>query len=161
MILPSKVSGINKNKETSYFKQIDNLMKEKYLSKFGKNESNRNLIEIVENRDFIRKDSSIVLNPENLKIYLWILIIPEIIKPYMKNQTRRTMQKLMYDWLYKYSHKKLDKLFTCEFFSFLFKEYVECGGFKKMMKNDETLSRNKDTYQEAWNYFLSNVAQLN
>lgn len=62
--------GINKNKETSYFKQVDNLMKHKYLSKFSRNSSNRELIQIIEDREFIRNDKSIVLNPENLKIYL-------------------------------------------------------------------------------------------
>lgn len=112
---------------------------------------------LIHDREFIRKDQSIKLDVENLKIYLCIMIIPEVIKPYLKNQKRRGQQKLMYDCLYKYSHKKLDRLFQCEFFSFLFQDYVDSGEFSKMLHNDETLSKNQDTYQEACDYFLSQI----
>jgi len=56
---------------------------------------------------------------------------------------------LMYDCLYKYSHKKLDKILHCIFFSFLFRDYVETGGFQKMIDSDETLNKNKEAYKEA------------
>lgn len=94
-----------KEKEIAFFDQIDILFKSLYLSKFDKNESNRDVKVIVHDRNLMRVDKSNVFNPENIKIYLCLLVIPEIIKPYLKNQKRRCQQKLIYDCLYKYSHK--------------------------------------------------------
>ena len=104
---------------------------------------------LVNDRDFMRIDSSNVFNPENLKIYLGLLIIPDMLKSYLKNQKRRCQQKLIYDCLYKYSHKKLDKILNSEFFSFLFKEYVVSGDFQSMLTSDETLKKHQSTYKEA------------
>jgi len=106
----------------------------------------------------MRVDSSNVFNAENTKIYLWLLVIPDMVKLYLKNQKRRWQQKLIYDCLYKYSHKKLDKLLNSEFFSFLFKEYVNSGAFERMLNSDETLGKHKPTYKEAWEYFMSKIA---
>jgi hypothetical protein len=77
------------------------------------------------------------------------MIIPDMIKPYLKNQKRRCQQKLVYDCLYKYSHKKLQKLLDSKFFTFLFKEYVDSGAFHQMVEADDTLSKHKETYKEA------------
>lgn len=78
-----------------------------------------------------------------------MIVIPDMIKPYLKNQTRRLSNKLLYECLYKYSHKKLEKILSCEFFSFLFKDYVDTGAFQNMIDQDDTLRRNKEAYQEA------------
>lgn len=146
-----------KEKEITFFDQIDKLFVTEYSHKFDKSESNRPVKVIIHDRTFMRVDKSNVFNPENLKIYLWLIIIPELIKPYLKNQKRRCQQKLIYDCLYKYSHKKLDKLLESEFFCFLFQDYVESGAFKEMIESDETLSKHKSTYQEAWDYFISKI----
>lgn len=146
-----------REKEISFFDQIDKLFKSEYLHKFDKNESNRPLKVIIHDRNFMRVDASNVFNPENLKVYLSLIVIPELIKPYLKNQKRRCQHKLIYDWLYKYSHKKLDKLLESEFFSYIFKEYVNWGAFGEMVSSDETLSKHKDTYQHAWEYFISKI----
>lgn len=148
-------------KEELLFSEIDQLMDKMFIKYFDKNESNRSLKEIVTDDVLIREDESIRLDPENLKIYLWIIIIPESIKPYLKNQKRRISQKLMYDWLYKYSHKKLDRLFKCEHFAFLFTKYVELQGFDQMVEVDDTLKRNKEVYQEACDFFMSSINKFN
>lgn len=152
-------SWFKKDKEHAYFGQIDNLFN-LYYQHMKKNGSNRPVHEIVEDRDFMRNDSSIKLNPENLKIYLWMIVIPDIVKPYLKNQTRRLSSKLLYDCLYKYSHKKRDKILAWEFFQFLFKDYVESGGFKIMLEKDDTLNKNADIYQEACDYFISRITSF-
>jgi hypothetical protein len=138
-----------KEKETAFFDQIDKLFHSYYKPKFDKNESNRDVKVIIHDRNFMRVDGSNIFNSENLKIYLCLIIIPEMIKPYLKNQKRRCQYKLIYDCLYKYSHKKLDKLLESEFFNFLFNEYVDSEAFNEMVKSDDTLSKHQSTYQEA------------
>ena len=123
---------------------------------FG-NKSKRSLKTLINDRNFMRVDSYNVFNSDNLKIYLGLIIIPDMLKPYLKNQKRRCQQKLIYDCLYKYSHKKLEKLLNSEFFSFLFKEYVESGEFKKMLTSDETLRKHHSTYKEACDLFVSKI----
>lgn len=70
-------------------------------------------------------------------------------------------QKLIYNCLYKYSHKKLERLLTCETFGFLFKTYVQTEAFQFMMEQDETLKKNKDAYQQACNYFVKVIDDFN
>lgn len=59
-----------KEKEIAFFDQIDLLFKSLYLSKFDKNESNRDVKVIIQDRNLMRVDTSNVFNPENIKIYL-------------------------------------------------------------------------------------------
>jgi len=146
-------------KETAHFEQIEILFDKYYSDAFNENSKNRSLKVIIHDREFMRLDASNKFDPENLKIYLCLLVFPEMIKAYLKNQKRRCQQKLIYDCLYKYSHKKLDKLLQSEFFTFLFKDYVKSGSFHKMMNSDETLRKHKDTYQQASEYFLSKMSE--
>ncbi|CAI2368999.1 unnamed protein product [Moneuplotes crassus] len=144
------------DKEKAYFSEVDKLFLESY-STFFPTEQNRNIIELITDREFMRVDKFNVFNKENTKIYLCLLIIPEVIKPYLKNQKRRCQHKLIYDCLYKYSHKKLDKLLQSEFFSFLFKQYVDSGDFERMLQQDKTLEKHRDAYKQACEYFLSKI----
>ena len=150
-------AGLNKEKEETFFNQIDKLFKTQFLHNFDKNVRNRSILELIEDRDFMRKDESNIFDPENVKIYMCLIIVPEMIKGYLKNQRRRCQYKLLYDCLYKYSHKKLEKLLNSEFFSFLFKEYVNSGAFQEMVENDDTLNKHKSTYEEACEYFISKI----
>jgi len=73
-----------KDKEHSYFAEIDKVFNLLYLDKTSPHGSNRAVSEVINDRDFMRNDNSIILNPENLKIYMCIIIIPDLIKPYLK-----------------------------------------------------------------------------
>ena len=83
-------------KERAFFSEIDRLFNECY-STFFPTEQNRNIVELITDREFMRVDKFNVFNKENTKIYLCLLIIPEMIKPYLKNQKRRCQYKLIYD----------------------------------------------------------------
>lgn len=140
-----------------FFGQIDKLFKTHFMHNFDKNVRNRDVVDLIADRDFMRKDESNFFDAENIKIYMCLIVVPELIKGYLKNQRRRCQYKLIYDCLYKYSHKKLEKLLESEFFCFLFKEYVDSGAFSEMVENDETLRKHKATYQEACDYFISKI----
>ena len=100
-----KKEQANKVKEQQLFSEIDRIYDSLYSDKLKNHGNNRPIVEILADDDFLRNDKAIQLNPDNVKIYLSMIVIPEAIKPYLKNQTRRLSSKLIYECLYKYSHK--------------------------------------------------------
>ena len=56
--------------------------------------------------------------------------------------------------VYKYSHRKLDKMFADKILRFIFKHYSESGAVEEMLDKDETLSRNKEGYRKWVEVFI-------
>jgi hypothetical protein len=59
-----------KDKERAFFAQVDKVYETLYSDKVDGYKTNRPVTEIIDDRDFIRNDESIKLDPENIKIYL-------------------------------------------------------------------------------------------
>lgn len=60
-----------------------------------------------------------------------------------------------YSCLYKYSHKKLLKLFQSKVLYFMFRKFFEEGPFDDLLVNDATLQRNPEVYQKASDNFIN------
>lgn len=61
---------------------------------------------------------------------------------------------LFYDWVYRYTHKKLSKLFADQVLKFLFEDYIKSGMVYEMIESDSTMSRNKDVYKRTVDIFI-------
>mmetsp|Transcript_41998 Transcript_41998/g.48656 ORF Transcript_41998/g.48656 Transcript_41998/m.48656 type:complete len:91 (+) Transcript_41998:668-940(+) len=59
-----------------------------------------------------------------------------------------------YSCLYKYSHKKLLKLFQSKVLHFMFRKFIEEGPLEELLTDDSTLQRNPDVYRKASQNFL-------
>ena len=80
--------------------------------------------------------------------YVGILINPTIMKKNLRNKRYAKFLKLYYDCVYKYSHRKLNKLFTDSTLKLVFNVYSNSGAAEMMIEHDETLSKSKETYMK-------------
>lgn len=67
---------------------------------------------------------------------------------------QRAKYQNFYNCLYKYSHKKLMKLFDSKVLHFMFRKFFEEGPFEYLLENDDTLKRNPEIYRKASIHFL-------
>ena len=81
----------------------------------------------------------------------------------MKHKATNSAQRIkfhnFYNCLYKYSHKKLLKLFQSEVLHFMFRKFFEEGAFDGLLLHDSTLKRNPEVYRDTSKYFLQSFVK--
>ena len=84
---------------------------------------------------------------EDVLYYIGILVNPNLIKRFLKKRKYIRFFRGYYECVYKYSHRKLNKLFADPVLKFVFEIYRSSGAAEEMVINDETLSKNKICYR--------------
>jgi hypothetical protein len=88
------------------------------------------------------------------------MVLPDIMKKYMKSPKRKMLFEGYNDTIYKYSHSKFKRLFKIAPFRLVFKEFYKSGGFDSMLKTDATLKRNESIYktriEEIFQEYIAN-----
>lgn len=92
---------------------------------------------------------------DDLVFYMGICINPLYMKKVASTPQERNKFHSFYNCLYKYSHKKLLKLFQSSVLHFMFRKFFEEGPFDGLLKHDSTLQRNPEAYKEASINFLN------
>lgn len=92
---------------------------------------------------------------EDLVFYMGICINPLHMKRKASTPQERNKFQNFYNCLYKYSHKKLLKLFSSNVLHFMFRKFFEDGPFQGLLKDDGTLKKHPEVYQTASENFLS------
>jgi hypothetical protein len=92
---------------------------------------------------------------DELVFYMGICIKPQEMKKSTNSPQERQKFQNFYSCLYKYSHKKLLKLFHSNTLHFMFRKFFEDGIFDDLLINDATLKRNPEVYKNASENFLN------
>lgn len=92
---------------------------------------------------------------DDLVFYMGICINPLYMKRIASSSQDRLKFQNFYSCLYKYSHKKLLKLFQSSVLHFMFRKFFEEGPFEDLLVNDSTLQRNPEVYSKASENFLN------
>lgn len=118
---------------------------------------------------------------KDVALFVLALIIPSFIKRHMKYVPGKDLYSLnhytftysliigsttentkafktydvFYECLYRYSHKRLESALGIPSVSWVFKIFLNGGVFDNLLKNDSTLSKNQEAYEEAKQEFLN------
>lgn len=92
---------------------------------------------------------------DDLFFYMGICINPQMMKKTTSTPQERSRFQNFYSCLYKYSHKKLMKLFSSKALYFMFRKFFEDGVFEDLLVNDSTLKRNPEVYKTASENFIN------
>ena len=65
-----------------------------------------------------------------------------------------TTYDVFYEWLYRYSHKRLEAALSINSVAVVFKIFLEGSIFENLLINDSTLSKNTEAYISAKSEFL-------
>ena len=135
-----KDSEINKD-QTSY-KSMNASQKSKWFKAFWREFVANEYWEKIKEATFDSNDKF-----EDVFNYICIIVQPDLAKKWMRNRIYLKFMTLFYDWVYKYSHRKISKLFSDPILRFLFEDYIKSGMVYEMIDSDVTLSRNKEMYK--------------
>ena len=91
---------------------------------------------------------------EDVFNYVGIIVQPDLIKKGMRNRTYTKFMTTFYDCVYRYTHRKISKLFADPVLRFLFEDYINSGMIYEMIETDSTLSKNKEIYQNTVKIFI-------
>lgn len=91
---------------------------------------------------------------EDVFNYVGIIVQPELMRRGMRHRTHIRFLTLYYDCVYRYTHKKISKLFSDQVLRFIFEDYISSGMIYKMIETDPTLCKNKEIYQETVKMFM-------
>jgi len=149
---------VNKTLLRSLKRYYTSLFEKEYeLEPHSKHESKDEYFSKI--KDFtckIYKDDSKISSPEfrdvtfdDLSFYMGLLINPIQMKKFSLKAPQRAKLQGFYNCLYKYSHKKLQKLFKSKVLCFMFSKFFNEGPLEDMLLNDETLRRNSEVYRKA------------
>lgn len=98
--------------------------------------------------DFGREDAF-----EDIVNYVGIIINFSMIKKDIQDKDYLKFNTQYYDCLYKYSHRKLSSIFSDKILKFLFEDFIETGKIYEHMKQDDTMSKNPQAYEETIRVF--------
>jgi len=90
---------------------------------------------------------------EDIHDYVGIMIHPEFTKKWMKDKKHMKYVKSYYEVVYRYSHKKMSKMFADNILKYIFDDYVTTGAIYEMIDTDQTLSKNKVEYRNTVELF--------
>ena len=92
---------------------------------------------------------------EEVEKFVAVMVSPNHIKNYLKEESDITLYDEYYSCLYQYSHKKLAKMLQNRACGFLFNMFVQDGHLTKFISNCSTMSQNSDVYHKASNSFVT------
>ena len=90
---------------------------------------------------------------EDIYFYVGIMIYPSLIKRNIKKKNHVRFRSMYYEWVYKYTHYKLSKLFSDQTLKLIFQHYTDSGEATKMIEQDETMSKSKEAYWKCLERF--------
>jgi hypothetical protein len=83
---------------------------------------------------------------EQISGFMLSLIIPSFIKRNLKNTDTFKTYDTFYEWLYRYSHKRLEAALAIPEVACVFTIFMEGPIFENLLANDVTLSKNQEAY---------------
>ena len=149
-------SAKNVSAVTEVWKCIDEICKTKFKDYFKQNEmqdspSTSDLLSTKESKNRSRNDSP---QYSDVKLLVACMVMPDVLKVYMKTKIRKATFTIFSNAIYKYSHKNMLKLMEHKTFNIILDQYVRSPDFEEMLKTDETLKRFPDMYREKGNTLI-------
>jgi len=94
------------------------------------------------------------VNFNDVVSFILALVIPSYVKRNMKFTPTYTTYDTFYEWLYRYSHKRLEAALSIPAVAVVFEIFLNWSIFENLLENDTTLSKNREAYESAKSEFL-------
>lgn len=144
------------------FRSLKRFHTESFLDKYelGKETTEAYLEKIHEycNSSYSDKESELDywnITLKDVEMFIAIMVSPNHIKNYIKDESEITLYKEYYSCLYQYSHKKLAKMLQNRACGFLFNTFVQDGHLTKFISNCSTMSQHSEVYHKASQGFVT------
>ena len=95
-----------------------------------------------------------------ISAFVLALIIPSYVKRNMKHTETFKTYDTFYEWLYRYSHKRLEAALAIPAVAWVFKIFLDGSTFENLLLNDSTLSKDQEAYLAAKNEFIDIIDKV-
>lgn len=84
-----------------------------------------------------------------IKFLLMSMLLRNVIKKHLAIKMIKTQFTSYFDLIYKYTHRKMNRLVRLTSFQLLFKNFIDDRGLEAMLETDKTLASNADKYRNV------------
>ncbi|CAI2367648.1 unnamed protein product [Moneuplotes crassus] len=136
-----------KEEEEPIFIKIDEICKQRFTKYFSEEEISRSHpLTILHDPKFsVYSNKSLYFE---LKLMIACLAVRLIMKKYVSKCSLKRIHTKYYDLISKFSRSRLTSILKVKSFQIIFEEFFTSEEFRIMLETDESLSKNKEIYEE-------------